>query len=109
MRRCLRSELPLLVMAVYLPRIQILVVGGWVAIPNRSGRGSGAGALLPTTKGSEVKGSTAAMAHQWAKLIPKSRFVPIFEQFHRHARTCCGHPRLKNRVKTKTWMAGTSV
>jgi hypothetical protein len=28
MRRCLRSELPLLVMAVYLPRIQILVVVG---------------------------------------------------------------------------------
>jgi hypothetical protein len=27
MRRCLRSELPLLVMAVYLPRIQILVAG----------------------------------------------------------------------------------
>jgi hypothetical protein len=44
MRRCLRSELPLLVIAVYLPRIQILVVGGWVAIPSRVGRFGGPGA-----------------------------------------------------------------
>src|ERR1700683_2174425 len=42
-------------------------------------QGSGAGALLPTTKGSDAKGSVAAMAHQWAGLIPKSRFVPIFK------------------------------
>jgi hypothetical protein len=32
------------VMAVYLPRIQILVVGGWVAIPSRVGRFGGPGA-----------------------------------------------------------------
>jgi hypothetical protein len=38
------------------------------------------GALLPTTMGADVKGSVIAMAHQWARLIPKSIFVPIFEQ-----------------------------
>ncbi len=27
---------------------------------------------------------------------------------NRHARACRGHPRLKSRVESKTWMAGTS-
>ena len=46
MRRWLRSELPLLVVVVYLPRIQILVVGGYPATIlidrpfGRSGRAS---------------------------------------------------------------------
>jgi hypothetical protein len=48
MRRWLRSELPLLVMVVYLPRIQILVGQSWVGTTLKgwpfglSGRGSDA-------------------------------------------------------------------
>jgi hypothetical protein len=51
MRRWLHSEFPLLVVVVYLPRIQILVVGGYPATTlmgrpfGRSGRASDQGAV----------------------------------------------------------------
>jgi hypothetical protein len=68
MRRCLCSELPLLVMAVDLPRIQILVVGGWVAIPSRVGRFGGPGAARRRTVSSATRPDA------------KDRSMPIYNE-----------------------------
>jgi hypothetical protein len=57
MRRWLRSELPLVVVVVYLPRIQILVGRSWAGTTLKgwpfglSGRGSDVGRSNSNTKG----------------------------------------------------------
>src|SRR6202021_947044 len=40
--------------------------------------------------------------------LRKTREKRFLNRKNRHARPCAGHPRLKNRSKEKTWMAGTS-
>ena len=51
---------------------------------------------------------TTRAEYRAACATPAHRNSGWFSSFPRHARACRGHPRLTDRLATKTWMAGTS-